>query len=88
MHKKGQSMKKIEYENATVYITIPNEKQLENIRNSTERFVKQLMAKGLIHNVNGRKNSRRAGVTNTDARQRNKKVKKKDSANKTIHRSL
>ena len=60
MHKKGQSMKKIEYENATVYITIPNEKQLENIRLSTERFVKQLMAKGMIDNVK-RRNNHRAG---------------------------
>jgi hypothetical protein len=64
-------MKKIEYENATVYITIPNEKQLENIRLSTERFVKQLMAKGMIDNVKRRNNhgARRVGV---DARERDR----------------
>lgn len=36
-------MKKYEYENATVYITIPNEKQIENIRNATEKFIRRLM---------------------------------------------
>ena len=48
-------MKKYEYENATVYITIPNEQQIENIRKSTERFVKLLVEKGMIGNEYQRK---------------------------------
>jgi hypothetical protein len=39
-------MKKFEYDNAIVYITIPTEKQLENIRKSTDSFVKALIKKG------------------------------------------
>ena len=65
----GQSMKKFVYENATVYITIPNEQQVENIKKSTERFVKTLMAKGLIGNEQGR-NNQRTGRTGSDARKR------------------
>lgn len=48
-------MKKYEYENATVYITIPNEQQIENIRKSTERFVNLLVKKGMIGNEYKRK---------------------------------
>ena len=48
MHKEtGQSMKKYEYENATVYITIPTEKQLENIRKATEKYLHNLLSKGI-----------------------------------------
>ena len=47
-------MKKIEYENATVYITIPTEEQVQNIHKATERFVKTLMAKGF--DINGWRN--------------------------------
>ena len=36
-------MKKYVYKNATVYITIPTEKQLENIRKATERFAKNVI---------------------------------------------
>lgn len=36
-------MKKFEYENAVVYITIPNEEQIANIKRSTERFVRTLI---------------------------------------------
>ena len=50
-------MKKYEYENATVYITIPTEEQIKNIQESTERFVKKLMAKGLINHEYGRKSN-------------------------------
>lgn len=41
-------MRKYVYENATVYITEPTEKQLENIRKATERFVQKLAKKGLL----------------------------------------
>ena len=41
-------MKKFVYENAIVYITIPTEEQKENIRKSTERFVRTLAKKGQI----------------------------------------
>jgi hypothetical protein len=44
-------MRKYVYENATVYITIPTEQQLENIRKSTEEFVKILAKKGMLNNA-------------------------------------
>lgn len=34
-------MKEYKYDNATIRITIPNEKQLENIRKATEIFLKK-----------------------------------------------
>lgn len=40
-------MKKYEYENATVYITIPNEKHLANIRRATEEYLHILLSKGI-----------------------------------------
>ena len=43
----GQSMKKYEYENATVYITIPTEKHLQKIREATEDYLKKLLSKGV-----------------------------------------
>ena len=43
-------MKKYEYENATVYITIPTEKHLENIKKATEIFLKKAMKKGVFDN--------------------------------------
>lgn len=36
-------MRKFVYENATVYITVPTEEQLENIRKSTKIFVQNMM---------------------------------------------
>ena len=49
-------MKKYVYENATVYISIPTEEQIQNIRESTERFAKRLAKKGLVRKyVNSRK---------------------------------
>jgi hypothetical protein len=50
-------MRKYVYENAVVYITEPNEKQLENIRKSTERFVNELAKKGLLQNEKKRRNN-------------------------------
>ena len=43
-------MRKYVYENAIVYITVPNEQQLENIRKSTEQFVQNLAKKGMLDN--------------------------------------
>ena len=60
-------MKKYEYENATVYITIPTEEQVRNIRKSTERFVKTLAKKGLIGNEQ-RRDNHRIGRTGSNAR--------------------
>lgn len=74
-------MKKYEYENATVYITIPNEKQIENIRKATEEFAKKLVKKGLIQNGQKRQNNRRTGIANPNARRRNQKAKEKGSSN-------
>ena len=42
-------MRKYVYDNAIVYITEPTEAQLENIRKSTEDFVKQLAKKGMLN---------------------------------------
>lgn len=67
-------MKKFVYDNATVYITVPNDQQLENIRKSTERFVKKLAKEGLLQNE-GRRNNRRTSIGDTNAGRRNKKVK-------------
>ena len=50
-------MKKYVYENATVYITIPNKEQIQNIHKATERFVKQLAKEGLIGNEYRRKSN-------------------------------
>ena len=64
-------MKKFVYENATVYITIPNEKQIENIHKATERFVQRLAKEGLLNNEQRRNNygTSRAGF---NARKRNR----------------
>lgn len=42
-------MRKYIYKNATVYITEPTERQLQNIVNATERFAKQLVKRRLIN---------------------------------------
>lgn len=65
----GQSMKKYVYENATVYITIPTEAQIQNIHKATERFVRTLAKKGLIGNEQRSSNSR-ASRAGSDARKR------------------
>ena len=61
-------MRKYVYENAIVYITIPTKEQKDNIRKSTERFVKKLMAEGLIGNEYRRNSNRRTGISDSDAR--------------------
>ena len=62
-------MKKYVYDNAVVYITIPNEEQVNNIHKATESFVKQLIKEGLINNGTIR-HSRRIGVSDPHARKR------------------
>lgn len=64
-------MRKYVYENATVYITKPTEKQKENIRKATERFVRKLAREGLIGNEQ-RRNNHRASRSGSNARKRNK----------------
>ena len=54
-------MRKYVYDNAIVYITEPTAKQKENIRKSTEQFVRLLAKKGLI----GR-NGKRSDNSRTD----------------------
>lgn len=71
-------MRKYVFENATIYITEPTEAHVENIRSSTERFVKRLVKEGLISNDNQRQNNRGTSVLNTNSRQRNKEIEKKD----------
>ena len=56
-------MRKYVYENATVYITVPNEEQQENIRKATERFVHRLAKEGLITDVQRRNNHRTRRVS-------------------------
>jgi len=70
-------MRKYVYENAIVYITEPTEEQLQNIRKSTERFVKELAKRGLMGN-DRRRNNQRTRRTDFDARKRNKVIKTKN----------
>lgn len=51
-------MRKYVYENAIVYITEPTNKQKENIRKATERFVQRLAKEGLINSEERRNNNR------------------------------
>lgn len=66
-------MLKYEYENATVYITRPTEKHIENIKKATEMFVKKVMKEEIQNEV--RRHDRRTRINNPDARKRNKNVK-------------
>ena len=55
-------MRKYVYDNATVYITIPTEEQVQNIRKSTKQFVDMLAKKGELQNgrnEEGNRGSRR-----------------------------
>ena len=81
-------MKKYEYENATVYITIPTEKHLANIKKATEVFLKKAVKEGVFDDDHKRKGNRRVSVGDSNARTRNRKVKKADSQNQAIHRSI
>ena len=73
-------MKKYVYDNATVYITIPTPEQEENIRKSTERFVRTLFAKGSIGSDYTKRNNRGTGGTGSDARKGNQQAKEKNSS--------
>lgn len=64
-------MRKYVYENATVYISVPTEKQKENIRKATERFVRKLAREGLIGNEQRRNNNGASG-TGSNARKGSK----------------
>ena len=68
-------MRKYVYENATVYITEPTAEQEENIRRATERFVRRLAKEGLLDN-DKRRNNKRTSRTRSDARKRDKEIKR------------
>ena len=69
-------MLKYEYENATVYITKPTEKHIENIRKATEVFMKKVIKEEMLNE--SRRNNRRTGVTYSNARRRDKQSQKQD----------
>lgn len=67
-------MLKYEYENATVYITKPTDKHIENIKKATEVFMKKVIKEDIQNGFRG--HNRRAGITNSDARKRDKRSKR------------
>lgn len=69
-------MLKYEYENATVYITKPTEKHIENIRKATEIFMRKIIKEEMLNE--SRRNNRRTGVTYSNARRRDKQSQKQD----------
>ena len=69
-------MLKYEYENATVYITKPTEKHIDNIRKATEVFMKKVIKEEMLNE--SRRNNRRTGVTYSYARRRDKQSQKED----------
>lgn len=69
-------MLKYEYENATVYITKPTEKHIENIRKATEVFMKKVIKEEMLNE--SRRNNRGTGVTYSNARRRDKRSQKQD----------
>lgn len=73
-------MRKYVYDNAIVYITEPNEQQLSNIRLATERFAKQLVKKGLMHN-DERQGNQTISRHRANAGEGNRRTKRKDRTN-------
>lgn len=69
-------MLKYEYKNATVYITKPTEKHIENIRKATEVFMKKVIKEEMLNE--SRRNNRGTGVTYSNARRRDKRSQKQD----------
>ncbi len=69
-------MLKYEYENATVYITKPTEKHLDNIKKATEVFMKKII-KEQIQNGD-RRHSYRTSRNNSNARKRTTRSERKD----------
>ena len=72
-------MLKYEYENATVYITKPTEKHIENIRKATEIFMRKIIKEEMLNE--SRRNNRRTGVTYSNARRRDKQSQKQNKQN-------
>lgn len=69
-------MRKYIYENATVYITEPTEKHMNNIRKATEIFLKKVVKEELQHE--SRAHNRRISPGNINARKRNRKIKEEN----------
>lgn len=67
-------MLKYEYKNATVYITKPTEKHIENIKKATEVFMKKVIKEDVRNGT--RKNNRRTSGNNSNARKRAKRIKR------------
>ena len=59
-------MLKYEYENATVYITKPTEKHLENIKRASEVFMKKIIQEQMQNE--SRKRDRRISINDSHAR--------------------
>ena len=72
-------MLKYEYENATVYITKPTEKHMDNIKKATEIFMKKVI-KERIQNES-RRDNRRAGVSYSYARKRTQRLETENKQN-------
>lgn len=65
-------MLKYEYKNATVYITKPTEKHIENIKKATEVFMQRIIKEELQNGI--RESDRGASRNNPHARKRNKQA--------------
>lgn len=61
-------MLKYEYENATVYITKPTEKHIENIKKATEDFMKKVIKEDIQNG--SRRNRSRTSRSNSNAGRR------------------
>lgn len=59
-------MLKIEYKNAIVYITKPTEKQLQNIRKATEKFMLRVVKEKNQNEVRG--HNRRVSINDSNTR--------------------
>lgn len=66
-------MLKFTYKNATVYITKPTEKHLQNIRKSTEKFMQRVMKEEIQNGARGY--YRRVSIDDSITRKGDKRVK-------------
>lgn len=66
-------MLKFTYKNATVYITKPTEKHLQNIRKSTENFMQRVMKEEIQNGTRGY--YRRVSINDPITRKGNKRIK-------------
>ena len=71
-------MLKYEYKNATVYITKPTEKHIENIKKATEVFMKKVIKEDLQNG--SRRHNSRTSRNNSNARTRTQRVKKENKS--------